>query len=570
MALPSPSDLEILLAKVGEMSMFLYRSNHKPSIFLGDEQYTKRFSPTNLHLDAHPVLIARDMLMLAAALQYLSPNTTIPGLGEHHHVIMDRLAESAINLVTTNDVFLGTLEGLENICLEACYHSDAGNIRRAWITMRRAVMAAQLMGLHRSGHHRFKVISNDKDLDPEELWACTVSMERIMSLLLGLPTSTAAAKLAVQLTPRDASQAVNMTAFVTEVTGRILQRNECSESGKSLEMTKEIDGELIKVSEQMPSSFWRPTTFTGLELDSQDAFWEIRRTWDLMCYFSVVTQLHLPYMLCPQQVSQNHYSRIVCVNASREILTRGIAMRSFNPVTPCCRMGDFMALIAGMTLVLAHVVTHYRTESDNPLVHQRFGDRALVEQALECMNSTTEPREDVLAAKCTQLLRHLLAAEAGAAQSHQVGHVSENDQNCEKACNAFIIKVPYVGGIQISRQGITYVPTNKATAAEGRLNHEGVTIGGIGSMRMDTPTVGDNVYYNNDLCPGPVIVSSFENTVSGPSIQQNATQVYQEASEDLFSNQEDMWPDAAAGLDDWVFQGLDTAFFDTLMREAGT
>lgn len=30
-----------------------------------------------------------------------------------------------------------------------------------------------------------------------------------------------------------------------------------------------------------------------------------------------------------------------------------------------------------------------------------------------------------------------------------------------------------------------------------------------------------------------------------------------------------MFPDAAASLDDWVFQGLDTAFFDTLMRGAG-
>jgi hypothetical protein len=27
--------------------------------------------------------------------------------------------------------------------------------------------------------------------------------------------------------------------------------------------------------------------------------------------------------------------------------------------------------------------------------------------------------------------------------------------------------------------------------------------------------------------------------------------------------------DAAAGMDDWVFQGLDTAFFDNLMHEVG-
>jgi hypothetical protein len=30
--------------------------------------------------------------------------------------------------------------------------------------------------------------------------------------------------------------------------------------------------------------------------------------------------------------------------------------------------------------------------------------------------------------------------------------------------------------------------------------------------------------------------------------------------------QDQMLPAAAAGMDDWVFQGFDTAFFDVLMR----
>jgi hypothetical protein len=32
---------------------------------------------------------------------------------------------------------------------------------------------------------------------------------------------------------------------------------------------------------------------------------------------------------------------------------------------------------------------------------------------------------------------------------------------------------------------------------------------------------------------------------------------------------EEIYPDAAAGMDDWVFQGLDTAFFDNLMHDVG-
>lgn len=33
--------------------------------------------------------------------------------------------------------------------------------------------------------------------------------------------------------------------------------------------------------------------------------------------------------------------------------------------------------------------------------------------------------------------------------------------------------------------------------------------------------------------------------------------------------QDELFPDASASMDDWVFQGLDTAFFDVLMRSTG-
>jgi hypothetical protein len=41
--------------------------------------------------ERHPILLARQMLLLASALQYLSPKEAIPGLTKHHHVIVSRL-----------------------------------------------------------------------------------------------------------------------------------------------------------------------------------------------------------------------------------------------------------------------------------------------------------------------------------------------------------------------------------------------------------------------------------------------------------------------------------------------
>lgn len=97
----------------------------------------------------HPVLLAKQMLLFSLTLLHLPPHEHISGLSEHYPVIMERLADAAINLVTTCEELLGTMESLECILLEEFYHLDNGNIRRAWIAFRRAMAAAQLMGIHR-------------------------------------------------------------------------------------------------------------------------------------------------------------------------------------------------------------------------------------------------------------------------------------------------------------------------------------------------------------------------------------------------------------------------------------
>lgn len=519
-----------------------------------------------LHPEAHPVLLARQMLLFAAAMQYLCPTKMIPGLTEPHHVIRERLAESAILMVTTNDSLLGSLEGLEAIILEGFYHIDSGNIRRAWITQRRAVMAAQLLGLHRPGHYRFKILNDHNDLDPEVMWDSIVCMERVLSLLLGLPTSTDPANPPVKEARSISVQEQKLPHLLMGITARILERNKIGNLQQAIAVSREIDRELVKITEQMSPTFWRPPAFAGLKIDSVDAFWEARRTWEQMCYYILVNQLHLPYMMCPKNESQFVYSKIACVNASREILNLQIAVRTFNPITACCRMGDFMALIAGLTLMLAHIVSHCHKEMDNLLIHQRLADRATVERTLECMQSMSELQEDVLAAKCATLLKDLLAVEADAAQAQNycARRVEWDNSDHGDDGMALIIKVPYVGAIRIAREGVTSEPFR---VAPPRALHEEVTIGGIGSLHVNTPKLQDQSPSDLSSDAAPSQVAPMPATIPPPTQSQPAFGS-QFASGDSFLQQDPIFPDAAANMDDWVFQGFDTAFFDVLMRGA--
>lgn len=546
-SLPPRKDIEILMENLSSMSMFCYQSSFKLcSSWASEMAKVQEQTPIAnlLYPESHPVLLARQMLLFAVGLQYLPPTKSIPSLTKHHRTIMEQLADSAIRLVNANDVLLGTLEGLENLILEGFYHMDGGNIRRSWITMRRAVMTAQLLSLHRPGHYRFKVLKKQHDLDPTVMWACVVSTEQYLSLLLGLPTSTGGVIFTIPRAMSTSTESGNLPVLIPGVVRKIIERNQIQASQEALLMTQKIDQELLDVIENSSSAFWRPLHLAGLKIDSAEAFWETRRAWDHIFYYSLVNQLHLPYMLNPKHPSQRIYSRIACASASREVLIRQIAIRTCNPVTAGCRMGDFVALVAGMTLMIAHILSHCNKGTENLLIHQRLGDRATVERALECMASMSELHEDVLAAKCAALLKDLLDIEAGTIGKRR-GCQADNQSE-------LTVKVPYVGTIRIAQDGISIATLD---TEEERISHEGVTIGGFGSIHVKTPRASDH--------------DAEVRTTQDKSACQYDKEAVQASSVDILTLPEETPPHASAGMEEWLFQGFDTAFFDLLMSGAG-
>jgi hypothetical protein len=554
LSLPSTSDIRILLRNTKNNSAFCSQ-NHTRNHCASDESPEETVSTKDLlNPEHHPVLLARQMLQLATSLQHISPRTVLPGLSTSHQDIVQGLAESAITLVNNSDALVGTLEGLDNMVLEGYFHIDCGNLRRAWLTMRRAVTVAQLLGLHRPGVRLFKVLDQQSDLNHESMWSNIVKMERVLSLLLGLPTSVSA----TDDTPNETqlTDGPNLLVILGSWTARILNRNQITSSQEALDLTTQIDKDIVKVSEQMPSSFWQPPALEGLEKDSPAALRESKRAFDHMCYYILIIMLHLPHMLCPSHASQRMYSKIACVNASREILLREISLRSLNPISACCRMSDFLALIAGMTLILAHAVSHCGKDTVNILAHQRLADRETVKRTLECLQSMSDLHQDVLAVRCVALLGDLLAIEEDAAHGSK-SRQPQTGESTDTGRKVVIMRVPYLGAIQISRDGIANVAP--LGSKQDQNFGEGVTIGGIGSLHVNSPITPEAVHKTR----------ANDGQASDPT--NNMASLWTPTVDHMMFNQgnEEIYPDAAAGMDDWVFQGLDTAFFDNLMHDVG-
>lgn len=549
LAVPSHGEIALLLSIMASPPLMYYQFDYKSCCSCDEMPEQQVMIPDLRQPETHPILLARQMFLFAASLRRIPRRHSIAGISKHHHDIMDDLAKSAISNVTSNDALLGTLEGLELVILEGFYHMDCGDARRAWVTNRRAIVIAQLLGLHRPGHHRFKIINNQTDLSPETIWTSVVCMERVSSLLLGLPTSVAD----VVLTPPTTGS--GLIVRLGNVAGRILERNRIEAPQQALDLSKDIDQELINISDQMPSAFWQPLNFARIARDSQEAPNEIQRALDHGRYYNLIIQLHLPHMLCPTHATQRAYSKIACVNASREILSRHIDLQSFQPIVSRCRMNDFPALIAGMALMLAHAISHCGDKSENMFAHQRASDRAMVERTLENMEFVSELQPDTLLVRCAKLLTELLAIEEDAAQQHRrsVEQPQQGTEAREHGRNMLIARAPFLGGIRLSKEGIAAAGIPKSDR-DNSLS-ESTNIGGIGAIHVKNSR--------------PAETDPTQIALHAPGKQSNMSHVAQAVSDDYVMQGDYDVLDGAASLDDWALLGADTAFFESLMRGAG-
>lgn len=230
-------------------------------------------------------------------------------------------------------------------------------------------------------------------------------------------------------------------------------------------------------------------------------------------------------------------------------------MRMFDPASGYCRMTEFFALIAGMALMLAHITSCFGDNWDQLLAHQRLGDRAIVERALECIDLMSEQQGNVLAVRCAALLAELVTIEEETARQHSPTADQSNKPD-DVQRDILIMLVPYLGSIKKSRRGVTVIPTDRSEEEPSPL--EDVTIGVIGSVSLGQPRkpVAGREYGGRNGVNAAVRIRSLPPI----SDQGQLPPVTYNAPTDL------PFPEVLTDFDDGLFQGVDTAFIETPMR----
>ncbi|KAM0258707.1 hypothetical protein ACHAQJ_003716 [Trichoderma viride] len=603
-SLPTPKDIEIIAKARGDLSARFCQILTVPynDLDRSDSQSLERLFEQP-GPNAHPVVIGLYMLRIATFLQHLHPNLhkNIKGLSEPPRQMMSRLFNTAISLVTTNESLISSIEGLECVIMESLWHTNNGNLRKGLVAIRRAITIAQLMGFHRStSTAQCKLLDSERQVNPKFIWFRIIFAERHLCLMLGLPQSTVDQSMASKEMLESDTPMGRLERIHCVIASRILQRNQSDPSPHDFVLTQELDRELQKAAEDLPKKWWLHSNLATALDDPETLFWDMRRLFHQLFHYNLLNQLHLPYMLRTSlNGHENQYSRVTCVNASREVLSRFITFRSSDRVAFWCRTMDFFSLMAAMTLLIAHLDGHRRgpvshlpaqlqqtAGSENLLTHQHPGDLAMIEQVQESMEEVSQRNGDVLGARSVDLLRRLLFIEAEAASGHaksvdsvsvQVPAAADEPVEAiiEERSDAVRVYIPYFGTIKIARGGIiskemlTGQPYAADTASQSwaQVPEAHLADNTVETLKTWSSAPADTGCSSNGP-PTDTDIGTGELSVVAATVEDHSSATQESIiPENLLQQEEDLL--FTTGVDDWAYQSVDMAFFDSLMREAG-
>ena len=241
-----------------------------------------------------------------------------------------------------DDGFVGTVEGVESLMIQAEFYVNVGKPKKIWSIFRRAVNCAHLLGLH----HAIQDSTNVWASRRRALWSQIWQSDRELSLVLGLPYAVSEVFLA-SWTAVTGKPDEMFLAQLGVITGHIIERNQ-NHGQTKYHVTTRIDLELSECNDLMPEE-WR-TMIPGPHV-SDDILFTVSVM--KMKYHNTRKLLHLPFMLKSYEDPRYDCSRLLCLESAREIIKIYLTMRDEErPLLKMCDMMDFQAFTATMVLVV--------------------------------------------------------------------------------------------------------------------------------------------------------------------------------------------------------------------------
>ena len=452
--LPQPKDMDIIIDTGSKWwGLFMYMFHTKKDPKCG----TFRDAVSQSLPSDKPAEVAKIVLGIAVCLNQMSPRyvqkLNLPSSVKN---FMELSVNTVGQLITSNDEYGATFEGIECMVLEAKFHMDLGRPRRAYILYRRAISFGQLIGLHRIGKH--SPPDDPLTQSQQALWTHICLNDRYLSLILGMPYGVSdrfCNGLFSHLTPR--SQPSEILAFyhvrISGLMGKIIDRNQDSEN-MSFSATCQLDADLQEIAREVPMAWWNLEK--GREIPNEEL---VVRCMVPLLHHMLRTYIHLPYML---NVSDKRYdySHDAAVGSSREILKLYSILRTDSDFGPyVCKLIDFQAFAAAMLLLLnllgysQNARTQFESGVDPSMSNedrtQDTRDWAMVDETIACLKRASNEAGGLIALQSAKVLDLLTSSRS-----------SPRDCDGEMTCE---VAIPMFGVLRIGAGSKYRVPTESST-----------------------------------------------------------------------------------------------------------
>lgn len=468
-ALPSPRDMEIIRQASSLWPLIVSQLDTRPrSDLVTDEEHIRREFAQIPGQDAHPTTLGRYLLLLTHVLQEIRDTNPNFEISEPVGTVIDRLLNAVNGFLLSNECLVGSIECIRCVLLEGMHHANNGNARLAWLRFRRALNLGQLLGIDRLG---FASEDSAQNLKAQYLWFRVVYFDSFYSMMLGVPQGCVDPSIRSKFPFAHLKGLTHLERTHVHVVIRIIERDRRFSFAEEFEITRDINTQLLQGARELPSEFWLPFSpdDTSKEKLSPDAECrEIMHLVDVLHHFTLVTQLHLPYILYSSPRNTNYeYSKSACTHATREILLRFTMLLNVERIKFYCKRIDYFVLIAATTLLLIYLDNHSQSEKASHFIlteHQRISDRAIIKRALTFLESSSDEAIEQSSGKGINLLHCLLYLEAEAAagqafvisadMSHhqQQKNAKDFDSNGNNTKDSISINLPYLGVVKITKQ----------------------------------------------------------------------------------------------------------------------
>ncbi|KAL8937394.1 MAG: hypothetical protein Q9216_004447 [Gyalolechia sp. 2 TL-2023] len=249
-------------------------------------------------------------------------------------------------LMASDDGLASNLEGLSALVVQSKYYINLGKPRKGWLTIRRALNFAQMLGFHRQSYHQNDALTMSR----KSIWLIIFQIERFLSLMLGYPSACIDAHYESMLEGEKSDGSLDPQRFAVRlsmITGQIITRNQDPDK-MTVAMTMKIDQDLEDTRRILSSEWWN--TMPGPEVGVGDVFDTfVAKSF----YHNVRMLLHLPFMLKSSTDRRYEYSRIAALESSREMIATYHLLR--NPIKPLiivCNVVDFQVFTGAMLLII--------------------------------------------------------------------------------------------------------------------------------------------------------------------------------------------------------------------------